>query len=367
MAAVFTVSRLQPRSALARWDSVFVVLALGQGALLLTWPSIPLVALGLWWSANTIAHNFIHRPFFRQAWGNAAFSVYLSAMFGFPQGLWRQRHLAHHAGVKARIRMSRALGLELAVVTLLWGGLLWLVPAKALTVYLPGWLLGLGLCQLQGYFEHRGATTSHYGRLYNTLFFNDGYHCEHHQKPGVHWTEIPGHRLSEANASSWPAALRWMAPFNLCLLERWVIHSALLQRFVVGRHQEAMRRLLASIPQPSCVAIVGGGLFPRTALVLERLLPEAQLVLIDFSRENLDIARDFLKPGVICVNERFDATRRTDDELIIIPLAYVGNRETIYLNPPAASVLVHDWIWRRRGRSVVISWLLLKRLNLVTQ
>ena len=31
------------------------------------------------------------------------------------------------------------------------------------------------------------------------------------------------------------------------------------------------------------------------------------------------------------------------------------------------AVLVHDWIWARRGRGVVVSWLLLKRLNLVAR
>jgi hypothetical protein len=30
-------------------------------------------------------------------------------------------------------------------------------------------------------------------------------------------------------------------------------------------------------------------------------------------------------------------------------------------------LLVHDWLWRRRGRGVAISWLLLKRLNLITR
>jgi len=26
---------------------------------------------------------------------------------------------------------------------------------------------------------------------------------------------------------------------------------------------------------------------------------------------------------------------------------------------------VHDWIWHRRGEGVIVSWALLKRLNLV--
>jgi hypothetical protein len=56
---------------------------------------------------------------------------------------------------------------------------------------MPGYLAGLGLCLLQGHFEHAGGTTSHYGWLYNRLFFNDGYHVEHHRRPGIHWTQLP--------------------------------------------------------------------------------------------------------------------------------------------------------------------------------
>ena len=55
--------------------------------------------------------------------------------------------------------------------------------------------------------------------------------------------------------------------------------------------------------------------------------------------------------------------RALSPDLIVVPLAYVGDREALYRGegPP---LLVHDWIWRRRGASVVISPLLLKRLNL---
>ncbi len=47
------------------WDGLFVLLAGIQGILLLEFPSAPVIAAGLWWNANTISHNFIHRPFFR--------------------------------------------------------------------------------------------------------------------------------------------------------------------------------------------------------------------------------------------------------------------------------------------------------------
>ena len=54
-------------------------------------------------------------------------------------------------------------------------------------------------------------------------------------------------------------------------------------------------------------------------------------------------------------------------DLVVIPLSFAGNRRAVYRNPPARLVLVHDWIWSRHGsrRSAVVSWLLLKRVNLV--
>jgi len=43
-----------------------------------------------------------------------------------------------------------------------------------------------------------------------------------------------------------------------------------------------------------------------------------------------------------------------------------GNKSGFYRMRLARHVAVHDWLWLRRGRSVVVSWALLKRLNLVT-
>src|SRR5438445_6871353 len=158
------------------WDGLFVALAVVHGAVLLAFPSIPLKALGLWWNANTIAHNFIHLPFFRSQSLNAAFSAFESLVLGIPQRLWRDRHLAHHANKPWHWRWSRQLVWESFLVFTLWSALLVFVPEFFIKVYLPGWLGGLGLCRLEGHFEHRRGTTSHYGWLYNGLFFNDGYH-----------------------------------------------------------------------------------------------------------------------------------------------------------------------------------------------
>src|SRR5215475_7989633 len=126
----------------ARWDALFIALALAQGGLLWAWPSIPFIAFGLWWNANTISHNFIHRPFFRSSALNAAFSCYLSLLLGFPQSLWRARHLAHH-GAQNPIELKLA-PLDVVSALVLWGAIIVFAPQFTLTVYLPGYLCGLG-------------------------------------------------------------------------------------------------------------------------------------------------------------------------------------------------------------------------------
>jgi hypothetical protein len=111
------------------------------------------------------------------------------------------------------------------------------------------------------------------------------------------------------------------------------------------------------------VAIVGGGLFPRTLLVLDRLLPDARFLIIDRSADNLATASAFLHGKVSILHASYEPGQLEAVDLAVFPLAFVGDREAIYRQPPAPVVLVHDWIWRRRGRGVVVSPLLLKRLN----
>ncbi len=343
-------------------DSILVALAALHAVALLVWPSAPLIALGVWWNSNTVAHNLIHRPFFRSTLLNRAFSAGLSLLLGIPQALWRDRHLAHHAGVVWRLRISRRLVLETALVAGLWIALASLAPRFFLLAYLPGYLAGLGLCALQGHWEHAaGRPVSHYGRVYNFLCFNDGLHAEHHADPSTHWTHL---RVEDGAASSpWPPLLRWLDCHPLEALECLVLRSPVLQRFVLARHREALRKLL---PHVECVTIVGGGLFPRTALVLRELLPGARLTLVDGSARNLEIARSFLGDAVDYRNEWVGhALPPGPTDLTVIPLCFTGNREEIYRHPPSAAVLVHDWIWRRRGTSAIVSILLLKRINLV--
>src|ERR1700693_2753541 len=122
-----SVARHYPRTGIWRFspsDASLVALAALHATILAVWPVAPLIALGGWWNSNTIAHNFIHRPFFRAAGMNRVFSAALSVLLGIPQTLWRDRHLAHHAGLDWRLHATGRLATETALVVCLWAVLL---------------------------------------------------------------------------------------------------------------------------------------------------------------------------------------------------------------------------------------------------
>ena len=64
--------------------------------------------------------------------------------------------------------------------------------------FLPFWYLGHCVSYLNGYFEHFGGNpdepmawgVSSYNRPYNWVWFNNGYHAEHHYRPRAHWTRM---------------------------------------------------------------------------------------------------------------------------------------------------------------------------------
>jgi fatty acid desaturase len=68
--------------------------------------------------------------------------------------------------------------------------------------YLPAFLVALAMVNVQNYYRHYGAdpsnraadSASFYGRFYNFLAFNDGYHQEHHLNPSAHWSQLPSVR-----------------------------------------------------------------------------------------------------------------------------------------------------------------------------
>jgi fatty acid desaturase len=391
------------RRGLLRWssrDGWLVAAAIVQGALTVTGFSTvessgiagalaaaTIFAALIWWGSNTVCHNHLHNPLFRSRMLNAGWSLYLSVIHAVPQSIWRERHLRHHAGDQARTRpgLARGAALELLAIGFVWSAVGTAAPRVLLAAAI-GYALGMGLCRLQGNMEHALAERSergisYYGHWHNLLWFNDGHHAEHHRWPGLHWTRLPERRARiSAVESRYPPALRAIEPLAarsdrlqgklLGALERLALGFGAVQRFMIETHLAAFRKLLAELPAPpAAIGIVGGGLFPRTLIVLRRLLPEAQLVVIDCSAENVRRARDFLVrrglslAGVEFRIEAFDPRLHARFDLLVVPLALVGDRAATTL--VGGFVATHDWLWRRAGeKSAVVSWLLLKRLNL---
>jgi fatty acid desaturase len=196
---------------------------------------------------NGLAHNFIHNPFFRSPLLNRLFSLVNSVAVCFSQTYYDVVHMQHHKGNADRpdesgqtldwISIYRhghdgeaenpwsyiflsffrdnpaAIRRELRKrgnADLLWGnielacvGLMLLVMLffnwrYVLFFFLPFYYLGHCFSYLNGYFRHYGADpdkpiawgVSSYGKLYNWIFFYNGYHAEHHFRPKVHWTKM---------------------------------------------------------------------------------------------------------------------------------------------------------------------------------
>jgi len=200
---------------------------------------------------NGIGHNFIHNPFFRSTLLNRLFGVTQSIACCFSQTFYDAVHMQHHKGnadrpdekgetidwisiykhgrdgepespwsyvllsffrddIGAIRRELRKRGKK----ELIWGNIELAAFATTLFVmflfnwryvifyFLPFFYLGHCFSYLNGYYRHYGANpdkpiawgVSSYGKIYNWLFFYNGYHAEHHFRPKVHWTKMEAFR-----------------------------------------------------------------------------------------------------------------------------------------------------------------------------
>jgi fatty acid desaturase len=184
-----------------------------------------------------VSHNFIHLPFFKSERLNQFFSVLNTINLGVPQSAYRIHHLQHHRynnhpeydesstyrfgrnGKEENIIRYSVLGVfrsDLASLirkaseknSLVWIEIIGLVLFIAFCVFLnyelvilyllPLYFLGQVFALWENYCEHHHAnhsdrrrdSVSCYNRFYNFIWFNNGYHQEHHYAPQVHWTKI---------------------------------------------------------------------------------------------------------------------------------------------------------------------------------
>lgn len=200
-----------------------------------------------------VNHEFMHTPFFTSDRLNAIYLVISSANLMYPMSIIKEGHNLHHIHNNDRLKDNTTqdptstwlfgkngqqehflpyilLGFfrqntpaelkkilpelkgksygkylyweilaALAVcITIFSINSLWFLLGVLPTIYL-GWVL----TDNQNYFEHHRASNpesrhadsvSYYGKLYNLLWFNEGYHQEHHLKPNCHWKDRPALR-----------------------------------------------------------------------------------------------------------------------------------------------------------------------------
>lgn len=203
-------------------------------------------AFSISWNINGISHNFIHNRYFNSAALNRLFSILESVDCLFSQVMYDYVHRRHHMGnadkpddngqtidwlsiyahghdghaenawayslkqffrddPKRTYREIKKLNpreakwglVEVAITAVcMIGG--FLLSWKFMLYFMPFWFVGHCLSNVNGYFEHFGGNpdvpmawgVSSYHKLYNLVWFNNGYHAEHHYRPRAHWTKM---------------------------------------------------------------------------------------------------------------------------------------------------------------------------------
>jgi len=198
------------------------------------------------WNINGISHNFIHNPYFRSPLLNRLFSILESITVGFSQIFYECIHMQHHKGnadrpdehgetvdwisiykhgdegeaehplkytflsffredpktVFKELRRKDPREAFWGIFELASFGttfvILGILNWHYICFLLPFYYFGHCLSYLNGYYRHYGGNppdpiawgVNSYDKLYNWIWFYNGYHAEHHFRPKVHWTRI---------------------------------------------------------------------------------------------------------------------------------------------------------------------------------
>jgi fatty acid desaturase len=189
-------------------------------------------------------HNHTHRKILRSAFLSRWFGRLWTFSGGWPSFFWHHAHVTvHHARTlhdddwtlplhrpdgsfesyhryallhwpwrysrhfwqdfRARPELARRAAKELAIFLALWSIPFFIDPVMALWLWvLPQWFGNVVFLAPGMYVQHvrcvpKSATrpfnhsNTYLSRFFNLTMFNIGYHLEHHDNPGVHWSELP--------------------------------------------------------------------------------------------------------------------------------------------------------------------------------
>lgn len=187
-------------------------------------------------------HSHAHKPIFKSDPLNRWFGRLWTVPGGIPSFWWRYKHLAvHHSHLgeerdwvqplrradgryenmwiyiflywpwrwgyhfsrelrDAPVSMRRRAFWELALFAVPFSIPFFVDPWMALGLWLfPAWVGGSVIMGMGMYAQHAGGTdenrfshtTTFLSHFFNLTMFNAGFHVEHHEKPAVHWSELP--------------------------------------------------------------------------------------------------------------------------------------------------------------------------------
>lgn len=167
-----------------------------------------------WSSTFQEGENNEHATLFRYAFIGAASSLIncgreLSSIIRLCKVTEREKIILKLVANSPNKRASELQQIQLDRLAHLFGIIIFLLISWQWTLvcYLPAFYLALALVNVQNYYEHYGAmpnnraanSVSYYGQFYNLFAFNDGYHQEHHLRPGDHWSAMPEVRSTYAD------------------------------------------------------------------------------------------------------------------------------------------------------------------------